>query len=138
MPIVTMIAEKLALLEQKRQRFNSRGQTAWLYTNNRTPTPSDTLADYSPCTVDGVNGQNVDWTTPPYPVGDGSARMDAGFVQYTPTGTSVTETVRGYFVVDNTSSLLVYAEKFSAPIPGFGSNLNPITLVPRYLEKDVA
>lgn len=138
MAMVTTIGEKILLLNIKRDRFNARGQTVWLYTNNHTPTAYDTLSDYAPTTVDGVSGQPVDWDTPAYDVGDGRARMDAVFAEFVPTGTSVVETVRGYFVVDNTSSLLVYAEKFTTPIPNFGATLQPITLVPRYVEADAA
>lgn len=134
--IVIQIGEKVELLELKRARFNSQGQTAWLFVNDHMPGAYDTLANYSPTAVQGVGGQPLGWPAPAYDGGDGNAYMVGAYIAFQPTGILIVETVYGYYVTDNTTGLFVYAQRLAAPIANFGATLIPIVFSPRFKEVD--
>lgn len=140
MAISMTVAEKVAVLELKRARWNTRGQVAWLFQNDYTPTPYSTLANFNPSTVNGVHGRPVTWPAPAYDAGDGTALMIASFVQWTPTGIVVQNTIYGYFVVDVASGLYIFGERLAPAdiVTGFGADLRPITFTPRFRETDAA
>lgn len=135
--MVAMIAEKLAQLADKRSRWVANGMTVFLFTNNHTPTAYDTLSDYSACAVDGIGGLAASWPYPPADQGDGNAQLRGVPLTYTPTGTGVVQDVYGWYAVDNSTGLLQFAQKRSAPLLNFGSTLEPLTVVPFYLDEDI-
>jgi hypothetical protein len=135
--LVAAIAEKLRRLERNRSAWTSDGMTAFLYTNAHTPTAYDTLADYSPCAVDGITGIAVVWPTPAADQGDGTAKLIATFLSFQPTGTSTQQDVIGYFCVRDSDGTFQFAEEFTEPVLNFGSDLEPIVVSPQYSSEDV-
>lgn len=137
MSLVTAISEKIEQLTEKIARWNANGQTARLYVNNHVPTPYDTLADYTPCTVPGVNPLPTTWPFVPADDGDGTASVRGAVVQWTPSMIASGQDVYGVVFVDDVSGQFQYAQKFATPFLGFGATLDPITVLPVYQDDDI-
>lgn len=137
MALVIMGPQLLAILEAKRTLFNMQGQLMFLYINDRLPVWDDTTADFTPANYDGASGQNVNWANAAILDGNGGAYMLGDSCIFTPTGVTVPNEVYGYFVVRLSDLQLVFAERFAGAPLEIGANLNPFTVVPRFVEISV-
>lgn len=135
--LVAAIAEKIAQLQDKVDRWTADGMTCYLFTNDHTPTPYDTLSDYSPCAVEGIAGIALSWPYPPADQGDGTAQVRGVPVSFTPTGTGTVEDVYGFFCVNNTTGEFQFAMRRDSPFEGFGSTLEPFVVAPFYTDADI-
>lgn len=88
-------------------------QTLKLYKNNVTPSATDTASTYTEATFTGYSAINLtgsSWTT----TSSSSPASNTYALQtFTSTAGSQNENEYGYFVIQQTSGLLIYAERFS-------------------------
>ena len=102
-----------------------------LYKSNTTPAETDTAATYTEATFSGyaaVTLTGSSWTITP------GAPTEAVFAQQTFTLNAdiSTENIYGYFVVQASSGVLMWAERFSdAPLP-MTNNTDNIKVTPKF------
>ena len=97
-----------------------------LFTNNHTPVAADTLSNYTESTATGygaVTLTGTDWTIST--IGGVTTATHATAVTFTYTAA---ENVYGYYITNNASTVLLWAELFSTycPIPSGGGSVSVI------------
>jgi len=80
-----------------------------LYQNNHSPSATDTIADYTPCSFDGYASQLVNSWGNAFLNAQGKAETDEQVHTWTATGGSVANQVFGYYIFDGGNNL-IYAE----------------------------
>lgn len=86
-----------------------------LFQNNHVPVFTDVLAAYTEATFDGYGGSVVLAWGVPFINGSNQAECDASTVTWVRSGGATSNTIYGIYVTDN-AGLLVYAERFGAPV----------------------
>lgn len=103
-----------------------------LFKNDFAPNQDSLIADFTEADYTGyARSTAVVWGTPFINV-DGVAEMIAPGKQFQPSGTTVANTIYGYYVVDSGGTDLVYSERFATPVPLAGP-LDALPIIPRYL-----
>ena len=103
-----------------------------LYQNMYTPTTSDTSSNYTEATFDGYAAKTgVTWNA----VGNNNpgAVITANAWTYTQTGTTITNTIYGWYATDGSGNFQ-WAELFSSPVSMNAVN-NTITVQPEIILK---
>jgi hypothetical protein len=137
MSVVAAIAEKIRRLDASRARWNADGMTCWLFRNDHTPDPYDSLGDYDTCAVHGITGLAVSWPYPAADKGDGDSWVRGVTLTFQPTDTSIQEDVYGWFTTSDSDGTFQFAERFDTPFLAFGSTLEPIVLAPQITSADI-
>lgn len=99
------------------QEFGS-GWTVQLYQNDYTPIPSTTTSSFTPCDFPGSDGISMDpgdWNDPTIISNRASATFDPSSPLLWTNGGSSAQTAYGYFVIDPSSNVTVFAERFGTP-----------------------
>lgn len=135
--IVLMDGYLLTKLQQLRTYFQSLNPFATLYKNNVTPSPSDTIATYTPGDYDGASSLAVLWPNAPFSSGPGEAFMFGQTLIYQPTGITTPNMVYGIYVIDTVNVRLIYAMRFDAAPVAIGGNLDALPVVPTWRERSI-
>jgi hypothetical protein len=89
--------------------WNSTKVKLHLYSNNHTPTTSDTVSNYTECTFTGYAAQDVSgWSYDT--VASHVADMIATANTFTRTATGTSQNIYGYYVTDAAGTTLYFAE----------------------------
>lgn len=105
-----------------------QNQTLKLFTNNITPAETDTDATFTECSITGYSAKSL--TGSSWTITEG-APSDAQYAQQTWTFTGgFGATVYGYFVVQTTSGILMWAERDASPYAP-ANNGDQILLTPK-------
>ena len=95
-----------------------------LFSNNITPSDTDTAATYTEATFAGyaaINIPGANWNAP----AAGSISYNAQ-ITYTRSSTGAVENIYGYYVIQSVSGILLYSERDAAapaPITSSGDNI---------------
>lgn len=115
MPLLAPNVGENKLLEFALGKATPGNQTLKLFVNNITPGATDVAGTYTEMSTLGYAAKTL--TTSSWTVTNVSGSATAAYAQQSWTftaGTSVT--IYGYFVIDSTTGILLWAERFSAPI----------------------
>lgn len=137
---LVIMSEMVVLkLNKLRVDWNAQQQVCMLYRNDKSPTPSDTAADYQPAIYDGASSQIVRWTNAAQLVAPGVASIRGESLIFQPTGTVLNSNVYGYYVISaREGGRLIYAQRLVDTAPWrIGDTLDPITLIPQWLERAI-
>jgi len=117
--------------------WNGINRRLHLFTNNYTPTVTDTLASYSEATFTGYATQNITgWGAPTIAAHVGA--IQAASRTFTRTATGTTQNIYGYFVTNAGDTTLLWAERDpNAPIP-LTNNGDSYTVTPRITAQDLS
>lgn len=104
------------VLTEDKAAWNTTALKVHLFVNNITPAVGDVLGSYTEASFTGYAAQSlVTWGT--ITVGSHIATMTAAANTFTRTATGTVQTVYGYYVTDNTNTVLLWAERdVNAPI----------------------
>lgn len=128
-PVFPDIAELLILNTIATELLD--GALIRLFQNDYEPGSSTVLADLTVATFTGY--AEVDSTTwgGAFQNADGDAQVIPPVIAtFTATGSTIGNTVYGFYVVDAAGTALLWAERFDAPV-GFNSNGDTYSFVPR-------
>lgn len=102
-------------LDDLTTQWNTNVHKLYLFQNNFVPLDSSVLGDFTEATFSGYASQSISYTAASL-VGDFAICADSAARTFTVGMGGVSNTIYGYYVVDQTTGLLVYAERFSASI----------------------
>lgn len=122
MTLLSPDPSRLLLLKYMTGNVVPGSPIAHLYTNNRTPATSDTIANYTESSVSGYTAStatSASWTFTTV------ASVDSALYPAITFTFSSSETLYGYYITNPGSVTLLWAELFSSPISygGGGGNL---------------
>lgn len=83
-----------------------------LYSNDYTPTRSDTVADYTEATVTGYAAEDVDSFGGATDLGGNVWQIQGDEITWTLDGSVTPQTLYGYYVTDQAGAQLLWAERF--------------------------
>jgi len=135
MPLVVPDVGEVELLKRILYPAGGENGTLKLYSNNVTPSESDTAATYTEATFTGYAAKTLTssqsaatWAVPTTSAGTTSSTYGGGTAQsWSPTSS---QTIYGYFIVGATTGILWWAELFAtAKNLSSGDTLN---LTPRF------
>ena len=106
--------------------------TLRLFQNNITPADGDTLATYSVATFTGYANITLNAWGAVFTNGAGKAETDETVRTFTQTGTAVTNTIYGYFVVAADGTTLLYAERNPAGGVAMDTTGKTYSVLPRF------
>jgi len=86
-----------------------------LYKNDVTPSVATILADLTVANFSGYSNATLAWGTP-FINGSDKGEMDASQLTWTHNGGGTNNTIYGFYVVNDDETILIYAERFPAPI----------------------
>lgn len=110
--MVPNVGEELAL-KNFLNHTAPQNQTLKLFQNNITPAETDTAVTYTECAITGYSAKSLTGTSWTVTAG---APSDAAYAEQTWTFTAgFGATVYGYFVVQTTSGILMWAERDASP-----------------------
>lgn len=105
-----------------------------LNSNNFTPAKSMVLADFVEAIFDGYAAENVlaaGWSAP-YVNGAGNGEISTlAQAAFDSTGVTTSEMIFGYYVTDNPATVLLFAEKFTTPVPMGAAVGQHLGVIPR-------
>lgn len=106
-------------------------QTLKLFVNNITPADADVAGTYTEMSTNGYSAKTLTKTS--WVVAqNGAAKAEGTYAQQTFAFTAAAAvTVYGYFVVDSTSGVLLYAERFASP-PSISLSTDVIKVTPKF------
>lgn len=106
-------------------------QTLKLFVNNITPADADVAGTYTEMSTLGYAAKTLTKTS--WVVAqNGAAKAEGSYAQQTFAFTAgAAVIVYGYYVVDSTSGVLLYAERFAAP-PTISLSTDTIKITPKY------
>jgi len=90
---------------------------AHLFINAIVPTASSIVSNFSEATFTSYAAQTIVWNTPPYINANGQAEMTGGTLVFVAGSAPTTQTVYGAFVTDSGGTNLLWAERFTIPVP---------------------
>lgn len=126
--VVPNAGEGLAL-QNFLNKTTPQNQTLKLYKSNTTPAETDTAATYTEATFTGYASKaltGASWT-----VTEGAPSSAAAAQQtFTSSADQTTENIYGYFVVQTTSGIIMWAERFTAAPYAITNNADAILLTP--------
>lgn len=137
MALVIMNGEVLDILAKKQELFISQVLTCYLYQNNHTPGPADTLADYDQATFPTYAGINILWNTSPQLISPGKGALIGDSCIWHPPGTGGPNSLYGYFVVSGSPARLEWAEKFEGGPITVNADSAPFTVIPYFREESL-
>lgn len=137
MALIIMNQELLDILTAKRTLFQSQVMTVYLYTNNHTPTPADTPANYTPATFNGSGGKLIDWSADPVLLSGGQAVLIADTVIWTPVAPFITNGCYGWFVLGDSPTRVLMAELFERGPVNIGGDSTPYAISPQFRERSI-
>lgn len=137
MALVIMDSEVLRILEAKKALFVAEMQAVYLYTNDYTPTPADSIGNYVAATFPGSGGIALNWSASPMLTGSGSGRIEADAVIWTPVMPFGAQDCYGYYVVRSTPFGIAWAERFVGAAISVGGSASPFTLIPYFGERSI-
>jgi hypothetical protein len=112
MPLLIPTASENKLLEFMLGFGVPGNQTLKLYVNNITPADADVAATYTEMSTHGYAAKTLTKTS--WSIAQNAGIAEGSYAQQTWTFTAAAAvTVYGYFVIDVTTGLLLWAEKFS-------------------------
>lgn len=104
-------------------------QVLKLYTNNITPGESDTAGTYTEASGNGYAAANLTGSSWTLTEGDPSF---IAYAQQTFTFTGALGNVYGYFIIQTTSTIILWAERFSDGPYNVVNNGDQIKITPRF------
>lgn len=116
MAVIVPNAAEIVLLKAALNHTAAQNQVLKLFTNNYTPVAGSTESDFTEAAGGGYTSKSLtgsSWTV----TTNGSGEAEAVYAAQTFTFTGAltgTATVYGYFVVNSSSGLLLWAERFSS------------------------
>jgi len=132
-----MVMRAAILLELLQQKIDADGVfEEWcvkLFQNDVTPTRDTVIGDLDIATFTGYTSPAAVVFGDPFINSEGNAEVLGGQVQFTQTGTTITNTVYGYYVTDTAGTKLLAAERFATPRTMDAAN-KAIIIVPRIVE----
>ena len=125
------------VLTECKTNWNSTALKIHLFKNNYTPLTTSVIGDFTESTFAGYAAASLTtWPTPT--VAAHVASMAAAAVTFTRSTTGATEAIYGYYVTDNASTVLLWAERdANAPINVTNSG-DSYTVTPTLAAKDVS
>lgn len=87
-----------------------------LYTNNFQPTPASVVGDFTEATFTGYTAATLTAFGTPFLNAANNAQSVAPGITFTCTGTTVTQTVYGYFITDVHGTTLLLSGLFDTPV----------------------
>lgn len=134
MAIVLADLGAVKLVEEKRTFLSTLHVR--LFRNNYTPAHDMVLGDFLECNTPGYSPVVQSYTAPAINPADGTARIEAALIVFTPANLLGPNDIYGYYVTDpNDADDVVYAERFSGgPIPFGVTNLLPLAFYPTLTE----
>lgn len=126
MPITIANEGEKLLLEAALGKVAAGNLKLKLYTNNYTPTHTDTTASFTELgAVQGYTAKTLttsSWNAGTAGTGTGTSLSNKAAITYaqqtwTADGTGGAQTVYGYFITDNAGTTLLGGEKFAAGVP---------------------
>ncbi len=115
MALLVVDEGKVQILELLLSGNFSSDVTLGLYSNNHTPTASDTLADYTDATFPDYAPATPAFATPTLVSGKGKM-VESPAIDFVRGVGAGTEDIYGYYVYDSSASILLWAELAAAPI----------------------
>lgn len=132
--VMADLGSKQVMLEA-RANWNSTALKLHLFKNNHTPAVTDTISDYTESTFAGYAAVSMTtWTAAA--IASHIATMTSDTKTFTRSTTGTAENVYGYYVTDNGSTILLWAERDPlAPIVLTNSG-DSYTVTPSLAAKD--
>jgi hypothetical protein len=117
--------------------WNATNLKLRLFQSNTTPTTSSVIGDFTECTFAGYAAVSLTgWATPIVAAHD--ATMLADLKTFTRTSTGASQNIYGYYVTDNATTFLLWAERDPlAPIV-VTNNGDSYTVTPSLSEQDLS
>jgi len=106
-----------------------KGAVAHLFINAIVPTVDSVVANFNEATFTSYTNQNIVWNSPPYTNGNNQAEMTGGTLVWVAGSAPTTQTIYGAFVTDAGGTNLLWAERFTTPVP-VNSAGDGVTYVP--------
>jgi hypothetical protein len=129
MALVVPNAGEDVMLQNILNKTAPENQTLKLYTNNITPAETDTAGTYTEASGSGYAAKSLtgaSWTVTP------GAPTTAAAAQQTWTFTGALGNVYGYFVVQATSGIILWAERFTGAPFNVANNGDEIKVTPQF------
>lgn len=137
MPLVLADNGLSTILSELRTNWNATAIRIHLFKSNTTPTTSSVLGDFTEADFAGYAAQDlVTWAAPS--VAAHVARMTAANRTFTRSTTGAAQNIYGYYVTDNSDTVLLWAERDGAAPIILTNAGDSYTITPALSEQDLS
>lgn len=126
-----------AILSELRTNWNATAIRIHLFKSNTTPTTSSVLGDFTEADFAGYAALNlITWAAPS--VTSHVGRMTAATRTFTRSTTGAAQSIYGYYVTDNSDTVLLWAERDGAAPIVLTNAGDSYTITPALSEQDLS
>lgn len=125
------------ILSELRTNWNSTAIRIHLFKSNTTPSTASVIGDFTEADFAGYSAQNlVTWAAPS--VTSHVARMTAANRTFTRSTTGTAQNIYGYYVTDNSDTVLLWAERDGAAPIVLTNAGDSYTITPALSQQDLS